>query len=148
MKIKDIIIDKVSFLLIIDNLNNIADNLYHGHDDPDGAEAVCKVIDELKSFEEYYLNRADLKRTVYKQAWEKYGKNMQFVVAMEECAELIKELSKAVRGEMRIDGLCEEIGDVEIIIEQIKQNLSLSSNIETWQEIKIKELKQILDCEE
>ena len=38
------------------------------------------------------------KYKLYAQAWRKYGENKQIVVAMEECAELTKELSKHLRG--------------------------------------------------
>ena len=51
----------------------------------------------------------------------RYGEQMQQTVAMEECAELIKEISKAIRGQARKEHIAEEIADVLICIENIQQ---------------------------
>ena len=55
-----------------------------------------------------------------KQAIETYGEDKQKVVAMEELAELQKELSKSIRGEGNIAHISEEMADVEIMLEQLK----------------------------
>lgn len=85
------------------------------------------------------------KRKIYQRAWSEFGAVAQTVVAMEECSELIKELSKAIRG--NIDGLkiAEEIADVEIMTEQIKQQLSLQAVVAGFKEDKIKRLEKILN---
>lgn len=54
--------------------------------------------------------------SVLEKAIEKWGKEAQTIVAMEECAELIKECSKMLRGQGNIDHLIEEIADVMICI--------------------------------
>ena len=50
-----------------------------------------------------------------------YGSDMQTVVCMEECAELIQAISKMKRGKDNRDNLIEEIADVMICIEILKQ---------------------------
>ena len=56
------------------------------------------------------------------EAVEKYGHTLQLVVAIEEMAELTKELCKSIRTsiENRIAGVTEETADVEIMLEQLK----------------------------
>lgn len=48
------------------------------------------------------------------------GKQSQLIVAMEEMAELIKELSKSIRGQKNPVAISEEMADVEIMLEQLK----------------------------
>lgn len=58
--------------------------------------------------------------SVLEKAIEKWEKEAQTIVAMEECAELIKECSKMLRGQGNIDHLIEEIADVLTCIEQLE----------------------------
>ncbi len=64
---------------------------------------------------------------IYKEAIKKYGKEIQIEIAIEEMAELIKALQKIKRSSGQttewlslIHNVCEEIADVEIMIEQLK----------------------------
>lgn len=82
---------------------------------------------------------------IYRQAWQKYGATSQCVVAMEECSELIKELSKAIRGEANGLHLAEEIADVEIMLEQIKLHFSIGIVVQGFKIEKIKRLNQRLN---
>jgi NTP pyrophosphatase (non-canonical NTP hydrolase) len=59
-------------------------------------------------------------KNLYMDAINTFGADLQKVVAIEECSELIKELTKALRGKGNFDNLSEEIADVEIMLEQIK----------------------------
>ena len=59
-------------------------------------------------------------KNLYMDAINTFGKDLQTVVAIEECSELQKELTKALRGKGNFDNLSEEIADVEIMLEQIK----------------------------
>lgn len=81
---------------------------------------------------------------LYQQAWELFGTEKQLVVAMEECAELIKELSKAIRGNPNSMYIAEEIADVEIMLEQIKQHFALQPVVVGFKEEKQKRLKERL----
>lgn len=55
-----------------------------------------------------------------KNAINKHGETLQTFVAMEEMAELTKELSKHMRGANNHDEVLEEVADVYIMLEQIK----------------------------
>jgi len=84
--------------------------------------------------------------SLYRQAWEKWG-NLQYVMIIEECAELQKAVTKLLRkGENNrtLTDLAEEIADVEIMIEQLKTVYSISSVIEDFKKEKIKKLREML----
>ena len=66
-----------------------------------------------------------------------YGKNNQSTVCMEECAELIQAISKAKCGKINRDNIIEEIADVLICIEMLKQMYMISDEkINKWIEKK------------
>ena len=68
---------------------------------------------------------------------QRYGKNNQSTVCMEECAELIQAISKAKRGKIDRDNMEEEIADVLICIEMLKQMYMISDEkINKWIEKK------------
>ena len=74
---------------------------------------------------------------VVKRSIEHYGKELQSTVCMEECAELIQAISKEKRGKSDKDHLSEEIADVLICIEMLKQIYSISDDmISEWIQIK------------
>lgn len=66
-------------------------------------------------------------RKIMKKALEKNGKLKQSVIAMEECSELIKAISKMIRYSSDEDSVCmykdnliEEMADVYIILDELK----------------------------
>lgn len=64
---------------------------------------------------------------------EHYGKDVQSTVCMEECAELIQAISKEKRGKSDKDHLAEEIADVIICIEILKQIYNITEDeIYSW----------------
>lgn len=65
---------------------------------------------------------------VVKKSIEHYGADLRTVVCMEECAELIQAISKMKRGKDNRDNLIEEIADVMICIEILKQVYGISDN--------------------
>ena len=65
---------------------------------------------------------------VVKKSIEHYGANLQTVVCMEECAELIQAVSKTKRGKDNRNNLIEEVADVMICIEILKQVYGISDN--------------------
>ncbi len=75
-----------------------------------------------------------------------YGEEIQAIVCMEECAELIQAISKMIRrndelSEEDYDHLEEEVADVLICIEMLKQIYSIPDlNIEEWIERKQKRI--------
>ena len=54
-----------------------------------------------------------------KYIMDKNGKNYQFTIAMEEMSELIKELSKNIRGENNRNEIAEESADVFMCLKEI-----------------------------
>jgi len=91
----------------------------------------------MRTGEEYIL---------YEQAWKKYGSAMQFIVAMEECSELIKAISKFMRDGKVEDfkSIVEEIADVEIMLEQIDYIFCLGLSIDLIKRQKLERLEQRL----
>lgn len=68
------------------------------------------------------------------------------VVALEEMSELSKEITKALRGKYNEIGMIEEIADVMVGIEYIKNLYNISqSDIDRAIKVKIKRLKKHLD---
>ena len=57
---------------------------------------------------------------VIEMAIESYGHTPQKIVAMEELSELIKEISKDLRGQGKIENILEEMADVIVMLEQLK----------------------------
>lgn len=62
-------------------------------------------------------------RDIYAAIITKNGIKHQYTVAIEELAELTKELTKAIRDKASYAHICEEIADVEICIAQIKSTI-------------------------
>lgn len=72
-----------------------------------------------------------------------YGAEIQSTVCIEECAELIQAISKAKRGKFDENNMTEEIADVLICIEILKQIYNIPDcSIKNWIERK---QKRILD---
>lgn len=62
-----------------------------------------------------------------KEILEYYGGKHQVIVAMEELAELIQQLSKSVRGSDNRIEIVEEIADVQIMLEQMRIFFNIST---------------------
>ena len=70
---------------------------------------------------------------VVKKSIEHYGKDVQSTVCMEECAELIQAISKQKRGKSDKDHLAEEMADVIICIEMLRQIYNITEDeIYSW----------------
>lgn len=57
--------------------------------------------------------------TIFEKAIAVYGKSLQKQVAIEEMAELTKEICKDFRGKGNKDNIIEEIADVDIMLRQL-----------------------------
>lgn len=84
---------------------------------------------------------------VVQRSIEHYGKDVQSTVCMEECAELIQAISKEKRGKSDKENLAEEMADVIICIEMLKQIYNITEDeIYSWiitkQERTIKRIKK------
>ena len=78
------------------------------------------------------------------RAIETFGKSSQMVVAIEECSELQKELTKTLRGKPNLFNLSEEIADVEIMIEQLKIIFNNADEVESIKETKFQRLNRTI----
>lgn len=75
---------------------------------------------------------------IIREAIDYYGIDNQLMVAVEELAELQKEISKAYRGVCNEQNMIEEIADVLIMIDQIKDYYQLSDeSIEAEKQVKL-----------
>lgn len=64
----------------------------------------------------------DKQHAVWRESIEKYGKETQSIVCMEECSELIQAVSKRLRGKPgATDNLAEEMADVIICLYLLKE---------------------------
>lgn len=90
---------------------------------------------------------------VVQRSIEHYGKDVQSTVCMEECAELIQAISKGKRGKSDKSNIAEEMADVIICIEMLKQIYNITEDeIYSWvitkQERTIKRIKKDLQSTE
>lgn len=81
-------------------------------------EAVKAQADEYRMMAEHLKERHNT--DVYCRAVNHYGETSRLILAIEEMSELTKELSKHIRGRNNISAICEEMADVEIMLEQLK----------------------------
>ena len=93
---------------------------------------------------------------ICRKAVEKFGVDIQQIVAMEELGELIQAISKIARWECSqsedletlseyIDNLAEEIADVEIMLEQLKQCYGCHIQVNDHKRKKLDKLKSMVE---
>ena len=81
---------------------------------------------------------------IYRKAIETFGELNQTVIATEEMAELIKELSKNFRGQKNRDAIAEEVADVSIMLEQLCMIYDIKEAVEVWKRRKLDRLEKQL----
>ena len=79
---------------------------------------------------------------VYANALEKWGIERQSTVAIEEMSEVIKEITKMLRGDLDREHMAEEVADARIMLEQICQILNINDSADAWMDYKIAALKR------
>ncbi len=82
---------------------------------------------------------------VLRQAIATYGPDMQQAIAIEEMAELTKELCKNKRGQNNFNQVAEEIADVEIMLEQLILIHNVGPLVEVHKQNKLKRLQEQLN---
>ena len=82
------------------------------------------------------------RKQVYEKALAKFGCKMQATVAIEEMSEVIKEITKALRGELNREHLAEEIADATIMLEQLRQMFNINDSVNSWMDYKVAALKR------
>lgn len=76
----------------------------------------------------------DKQHAVWRESIEKYGKETQSIVCMEECSELIQAISKRLRGKPdATDNLAEEMADVTICLYLLKEMYGITDEqLDEW----------------
>ena len=88
-----------------------------------GVRAEKKATVEMNK-----INYEDRKK-VYQAALRKWGADLQTMMAVEEMSELTKEICKIKRGKMDLDALADEIADVTIMLEQLREIYGLNDAV-------------------
>jgi NTP pyrophosphatase (non-canonical NTP hydrolase) len=121
-------------------------------------QEIDEATDHQIAFECYKRNMLEkelMKRTevkkLYRKAMRTWGYDAQMQMLMEESAELIQAVSKVLRNKKAPNDayrmLAEEMADVEIMIDQIKEHttwMNLKSHVETNKHDKLLRLKERL----
>ena len=87
---------------------------------------------------------------LFQQAVDKWGRQFQIDMMIEECAELISALSKLKRKHhpadtaSLINDICEEIADVQIMVNQMKLIFG-PKEVDDWQTVKMERLRDLLN---
>lgn len=79
---------------------------------------------------------------VYEDLLYKNGQQLQAIVAIEEMSEIIKEITKALRGKLRREQLAEEVADAVIMLEQIGNMFNINDSISSWMDYKIADMQR------
>ena len=106
----------------------------------------------LSTFIKFYAGKCDyiepvndlvkIDNEIIKDSIVYYGKDVQSTVCMEECAELIQAISKEQRGKSDKNHLAEEMADVLISIELLKEIYDVSNEqINEWVDKKQKRIR-------
>ena len=84
---------------------------------------------------------------IFKECQKKWGEELQIKVAIEECAELIKELAKFGRTINGSDSekIAAEVADVEIMLEELKIIFKFAERVRHYKKIKLERLKILLE---
>ena len=79
---------------------------------------------------------------VYAQALDTFGTINQLVVALEELSEVQKEICKAMRSEVNLQHLAEEIADASIMLEQLRLIFDINDEVSNIMDAKVERLRQ------
>ena len=83
---------------------------------------------------------------VLKRALNTWGEEAQMLMVVEEMSELIKEILKNInRKKDNVAEIVEETADVEIMLEQLKENYQIFDKVEIYKKEKIKKIEQRLN---
>ncbi len=80
---------------------------------------------------------------IYEKMIEQNGLPNQLVVAVEEYAELIKEVTKFLRGKGNKLKLIEELADVEVVNDQVMMGVGITKKqVKMFKDFKLKRLEE------
>ncbi|MCF0163172.1 MAG: hypothetical protein HUJ88_11435 [Fusobacterium necrophorum] len=76
-------------------------------------------------------------------------RDKSMIIAIEELAELQQAISKGLRGKLNYDNLTEEIADVEICLEWVRDYFdTFEKDIENWKQFKDHRIKERIENNE
>ena len=84
-------------------------------------------------------------KKLYNDAIKKKGLLYQKATAIEECGELIQEITKDLRGNLRKDKLSFEMADVEISLEVLKECYGNHHDVAIFKQKKLQKFKKIIE---
>ena len=84
---------------------------------------------------------------LYKKLMLTFGEDNQIIVAIEELAELQKELTKWIRGKGHICNIAEEIADVQIMLAQLKFMFACDKEVESIMLSKLQRTETLVEVE-
>lgn len=83
---------------------------------------------------------------ILRRALDTWGEQAQMMMVVEEMSELTKEILKNVcRHKNNLAEIVEETADVEIMLEQLKENYQIHEKVEAYKKDKIKLIQTRLD---
>ncbi len=85
---------------------------------------------------------------IIEAAIDRYGKEHQIIVAIEELSELQKELTKYLRGARNLRNIAEETADVRIMLSQLGFIFNNFESVTEWEGKKLYRLWERLDGKE
>lgn len=95
------------------------------------------------------LNISPPRLTILQDAINKWGNEKQTIVAIEELSELIKELTKALRGASNKEHIASEMADVRIVCDEIKMMYGINDkDIEREENYKLQRLAHRIEEEQ
>ena len=87
------------------------------------------------------------RKVTYLAALTKWGKQAQTMMAIEEMAELTKEICKLFRGKADMESLADEIADATIMLEQLRLMYGINAEVCKHMDMKILRLQARLGME-
>lgn len=83
---------------------------------------------------------------ILKRALITWGEQTQMLMVVEEMSELMKEILKNInRKKDNVSQIIEETADVEIMLEQLKENYNIADAVAAYKNEKIKVIEQRLN---
>lgn len=83
-------------------------------------------------------------REICFKAVRTFGENAQCIKAMEECGEMVHALARKVLDQdPNFDNICEEVADVEILMEQMRVVFG-DAFIDKWKQNKLEKLNKVV----
>lgn len=82
---------------------------------------------------------------IYKDALDTFGTGAQLLKALEELTELQLEIHRAADGRVNLGGLIEELADVTIMVEQLRQIFGVNDQVCKVMDYKVARLQQRIE---